>query len=258
MLKRSTLITALLPVTALLSQASLAAPTADQWQAINVQLSQHYVQPRYQELANASQQLANATSTLCSKNNKRSLQESRDAFHQTMDAWQGIQHVQFGPVEFLMRNFSLQFWPDKKNLTSKQLNTLLSEENPDNLTPDYFRGASIAVKGLPALERLLFGNAPLSPYGCQLTHAIANNVAAVIDTRCSAHSWASAGDCAHRRRPSNHDARLVHMGARCPTALAPARSTQSRRPCAVWARSTCGLCAAWTAPPSGVGEEHAR
>lgn len=177
MLKRSTLITALLPVTALLSQASLAAPTADQWQAINVQLSQHHVQPRYQELANASQQLANATSTLCSKNNKRSLQESREAFHQTMDAWQGIQHVQFGPVEFLMRNFSLQFWPDKKNLTSKQLNTLLSEENPDYLTPDYFRGASITVKGLPALERLLFGNAPLSPYGCQLTHAIANNVA---------------------------------------------------------------------------------
>ena len=162
----------------LLSAPTLqAAPTDNQWQAFSKAAVREHIIPRYQQLTDSSAQLSASIAQFCQQPNTSALADTRQQFHNTMAAWQGIQHVQFGPVEILMRNFSLQFWPDKKNLTSKQLNTLLSEENPYNLTPDYFRGASIAVKGLPALERLLFGNAPLSPYGCQLTHAIANNVA---------------------------------------------------------------------------------
>lgn len=175
MFKRSTLI-ALLPAGLLLSTHAPAAPSETQWQAINQQLTEQHVLPRYQALANSSQQLQKHTAQLCQQPNEETLNASRQAFHSTMDAWQGIQHIQFGPVEFLMRNFSLQFWPDKKNLTSKQLNALLSAEDPNSLSSEYFRGASIAVKGLPALERLLFSDKPLSAYGCQLTEVIAANV----------------------------------------------------------------------------------
>jgi len=176
MYKRSVVLSLFLPAALLLSQSVSAAPTTGQWQALNVQLSQQHVLPRYQALASSSEQLKLATASLCQHPGEAQLNASRSAFHQTMDAWQGIQHIQFGPVEFLMRNFSLQFWPDKKNLTSKQLNALLSAKDESSLKADYFRGASIAVKGLPALERLLFSDKPLSPYGCQLTYAIATNV----------------------------------------------------------------------------------
>ena len=181
MYKRSVVLSLFLPAALLLSQSVSAAPTTGQWQALNVQLSQQHILPRYQALASSSEQLKQATASLCQQPGEGQLNASRNAFHQTMDAWQGIQHIQFGPVEFLMRNFSLLFWPAKKNLTSKQLNALLSAKDENSLNADYFRGASIAVKGLPALERLLFSDKPLSPYGCQLAHAIATNVNLMSD-----------------------------------------------------------------------------
>ncbi|WP_254697352.1 hypothetical protein [Mycobacterium avium] len=82
-----------------------------------------------------------------------------------------------------------------------------------------------------------------------ITVAIDNSVAAVIDTRCSAHNWPRAGDCAHRRSPSSQLLRLDHIGAR--GTHAPARSTQPRRRSFASARATCGVGA--VAAPSGVG-----
>ncbi|WP_242670912.1 hypothetical protein [Mycolicibacterium monacense] len=82
-----------------------------------------------------------------------------------------------------------------------------------------------------------------------ITVAIDNRVAAVIDTRSAAHSWARAGDCAQRWSPSSQAARLVHIGAR--GAHAPARSTHPRRRSFASARKTCGVGA--IAAPNGVG-----
>ncbi|WP_370278234.1 imelysin family protein [Pontibacterium sp.] len=189
MFSRYSLLPVLIPVATLFLAGGVAhaAPSNAQWQAINVQLTRDHILPRYQTLARNSTELAAATDMLCQQ--PEQLAAAQTAFHNTMDAWQGIQHVQFGPVEFLMRNFSMQFWPDKKNLTSKQLNELLSQEAAANLTPEYFRGASIAVKGLPALERLLFSDKYQTPYGCQLTAAIASNVATM--SREIAEEWES-------------------------------------------------------------------
>jgi len=189
MFSRTSLLPVLIPVATLLLAGGVAhaAPSNAQWQAINVQLTRDHILPRYQTLASNSAELAKATDMLCQDTNQ--LAAAQKAFHKTMDAWQGIQHVQFGPVEFLMRNYSMQFWPDKKNLTSKQLNELLSQEDTASLSLDYFRGASIAVKGLPALERLLFSNKFQTPYGCQLTAAIASNVATM--SREIAQEWES-------------------------------------------------------------------
>lgn len=189
MFSRYSLLPVLMPVATLFLVGGVvhAAPSDAQWQAINVQLTREHILPRYQALASHSAELAKATATLCRQ--PEQLPAAQNAFHKTMDAWQGIQHVQFGPIEFLMRNFSMQFWPDKKNLTSKQLNELLSQKDAASLTPEYFRGASIAVKGLPALERLLFSDKAQTPYGCQLTAAIADNVATM--SREIAQEWES-------------------------------------------------------------------
>lgn len=169
-----------------------AAPSEQSWQAFNTAVVSQHILPGYQQLTASTEQLKGSITELCQATSDQKLQQSRQAFQQAMASWQAIQHVQFGPIETLMRNFSMQFWPDKKNLTSKQLNALLKAEDNDSLSPEQMRGASIAVKGLPALERLLFAQDALDqyqqhPYRCQLSQAVANNVATMsADTL---HEW---------------------------------------------------------------------
>ncbi|MCP4597983.1 imelysin family protein [Neptuniibacter sp.] len=158
-----------------------ASVTEQQWMELNQNLVQQHVLPRYQALMHTSAQLHKEVELFCDKPEEKTLGSAQSAFRDTLNAWQAIQHVQFGPIEFLMRSYSLQFWPDKKNLTSKQLNKLLKAEDPQTLQPEYFQTASIAVKGLPAIERLLFSKAPLTeiqeaPFRCQFLHAVSGNV----------------------------------------------------------------------------------
>ncbi len=168
----------------LISGTLHAAPTQQQWQTLNSDLVSQHVLPRYQQFMTASQTLQQRTEALCQTPEQSQLEDAQAAYRATLAAWQQIQHVQFGPVENLMRNFSIQFWPDKKNLTSKQLNQLLAAQDSSTLQPDYFHEASIAVKGLPALERLLFAESnndgaafASNHYRCQLSAAIAAHLA---------------------------------------------------------------------------------
>lgn len=160
-----------------------AAPTPEQWQQLNSAQIRQHVLPRYQALQQTSTELEMRSKALCLAPDAEHLQQTRRAFHNTMSAWQDIQHVQFGPIENLMRNFSMQFWPDKKNLIGKQLNSLLRAQDSETLQPDYFHKASIGVKGLPAVERLLFSSDEVNDfkgnsYKCQLNSAIASYIAA--------------------------------------------------------------------------------
>lgn len=158
-----------------------AAPTEQQWQTVNHALVNEHIIPRYQHLAESSAALATRTEQLCQQPDQAHLNAAQQAFHHTMDDWQAVQHIQFGPIENLMRNFSMQFWPDKKNLIGKQLNILLAEQDPATLKTDALYKASIGVKGLPALERLLFtgqlSELENNSYRCQLTSTIAAYVA---------------------------------------------------------------------------------
>ncbi|MDO6562328.1 imelysin family protein [Amphritea sp. 1_MG-2023] len=158
-----------------------AAPSELQWKNHNQSLVSEHIIPRYQHLADSSAALASSTAQLCQQPDQAHLDAAQQAFHHTMDDWQSVQHIQFGPIENLMRNFSMQFWPDKKNLIGKQLNILLEQQNPDTLETAALYKASIGVKGLPALERLLFtgqlDELDNNSYRCQLTHTIAAYIA---------------------------------------------------------------------------------
>ena len=161
------------------------ALTQEQWRAFNLQTVDHYILPAYQSLAIKAQQLKQASQTVCKdpKNNSaENLASTRLAFHETMDAWQHIQNVQFGPIQILMRNYSMQFWPDKKNHVSKQLAQLLSSQDPQALSDAEFHKASVSIKGLPAIERFLFeqdaSQALLEkPFHCQVLMRIATYTA---------------------------------------------------------------------------------
>ena len=152
------------------------------WMELNQNLVREHVLPRYQMLAEQSAQLEQSTAQLCKSPDLKKLNAAQQQFISAFASWQAIQHVQFGPIELLMRSFSLQFWPDKKNLTSKQLNKLLLAEDDSTLEDEYFQTASIAVKGFPAMERILFSDNALetlnkNPFRCQFLHAVSLNVA---------------------------------------------------------------------------------
>lgn len=159
-----------------------AEPSMDDWTAFNTTTMNSHVIPRYQQLETAASKLHAATSSLCQNTNEKQLSNAQQVFHKTMDAWQSIQHIRSGPVELLMRGYSMQFWPDKKGHVSKKLSQLLKEKDPSILTEEGMYSMSVAVRGLPAIERLLFDPQALThfsddAYRCQLL----NQIAAYVD-----------------------------------------------------------------------------
>jgi len=162
--------------------------TADQnepaWRAFNISTVENYVIPNYKGLATANSDLYLSTQTFCkrlSSPNTNELQVSfsmtKKAFHRSMDAWQVVQNTYFGPIEYGMRHHSIHFWPDKKNHIGRQLNKLIASQDETALTVDGFEKNSVSVKGLPAIERLLFNSAPLdmfkqTPFACEVLQGI--------------------------------------------------------------------------------------
>ncbi len=163
-------------------QPVLAAPTNEQWHAFNLAVIDQHITPRYQQLATQADKLLLANTALCQTLDESSLDASKKAYNLTMDAWQGIQHIRFGPVETLMRIFSMQYWPDKKNHIGKHLESLISSNDDTLLSSDRFYGLGISVKGLPAVERLLYADDALAklkadPFRCKVNIRIAAYVA---------------------------------------------------------------------------------
>lgn len=158
-----------------------AAVTLQQWQQLNQSIVHGHILPAYENLALQSTQLKDKTREFCESPDNSTLLATQQQYKHTLVAWQAIQHVTFGPIELLMRSYSIQFWPDKKNLTSKQLNKILAAEDPASLTDEAFQTASIAVKGLPAMERLLFTDSALTqiqqkPFRCEFLQAISHYI----------------------------------------------------------------------------------
>lgn len=160
------------------------------WKSFNTNTVENYILPAYENLDKQAQSLDKAIVELCIKtrdttntlDTASSLNAARNAFHQTMDAWQFLQNIQFGPIQTLMRNYTMQFWPDKKNHVSKHLAILLETDDPAALTDSEFHKASVSIKGLPAIERFLFEEDETKrlltkPFHCQVLQRITSYTA---------------------------------------------------------------------------------
>ncbi len=155
------------------------------WQEFNLAAVQQHIIPNYQALAEQSSLLVTRVTAFCEDRSEQRLSAAKSQFKQTQQAWQNIQHIQFGPVTMLMRNFSLQYWPDKKNLGGRQLNALLKQASAGDAPQynnEFFNRASVAVKGYPAIERMLFeeklfAQLDSNPSYCPLLTAITEHIA---------------------------------------------------------------------------------
>lgn len=134
---------ALILVLALLGAAS--AHALDEKAMAEAVRTQHIV-PAHARLAAATGALAALAAKGCT--GRAAL---RDAFSASVVAWQGVQHLRFGPAEWFDRGQRFEFWPDARNVVGRQLAELFARRR----MPD-FEGGSIAVQGLTAIERALW------------------------------------------------------------------------------------------------------
>ena len=133
-------------------------------------LTEHIL-PGHATFAEATAALAKTAQTDCSA------EAVRPAFHSAYDAWLGISHIQFGPIEDQGLSLAISFWPDPKDATGKAIGRLMSDADPIVDDPQSFGEVSVAAQGFTALERLLYEDQPEDAYACRLTRAIAAGLA---------------------------------------------------------------------------------
>jgi len=154
------------------------------WNAINMAITDAHVLPAYQHFAEASSGLATAAENFCAAVTPESLTQMQQAFGESFDGWQGVQHIQFGPITYFSWNFRMQYWPDDNGTGGRQLTALLASGDMTALEPDTFARQSVGVQGYPALERLLFDTDSLAllqaePYRCLVVSTIAANLSSM-------------------------------------------------------------------------------
>lgn len=118
----------------------------------------------------------------------------RAGFHAAADAWAGASHLTLGPAEEGARTQAIQFWPDARDATGRGLR-LLRAQGEEAWTPETIARASVAARGLGALERLIHedGGEP-----CALTLALADDLAATA--RAIRDGWRGEGGFAEAMR----------------------------------------------------------
>jgi len=134
------------------------------------------------------------------------------AYNDAFDAWIGVSHVVFGPIEDQGLTLSFAYWPDPKNQTGKTLGRLIADEDPVATDPAAYGDVSVAAQGFFALERMLYEPPGTGDYACTLTQAIAATLAANAASVTTA--WAdfarvvtSAGADGNTRFQSDEEAR---------------------------------------------------
>ena len=136
----------------LLALTLSACSPSDPLQQTSSALASGVLLPAYQQWLSADQQLAASSQAFCQ--GTADLASARTALLQAQSAWSALQPLLLGPLAEGNRTWQVQFWPDKKNLVARQVESLLSK--PEAVTQAGLDQASVVVQGLTAAEYLLF------------------------------------------------------------------------------------------------------
>jgi predicted lipoprotein len=167
----------------LLAGTVVAQPNTN-WTEVNLAVTDAHVLPSYKAFAASAEELDSAAAGFCSNLDVDNLTALQTRFHAAMDGWQGVQHIQFGPITYFNWNFRIQYWPDDNGTGARQLNALIAAKDAAVLADDAFDRQSVGVQGFQALEGLLFDETSLAdlqadPYRCQVVQTITANIAEI-------------------------------------------------------------------------------
>lgn len=154
---------------------------------LNAALVERDVLPRMDRFSEATALLVPAADAYCAALSATGLDTLKRAYNGAADAWQGIQHFRFGPMELLLRTQRVAFWPDPRNAVGRQLAEVIAARDSAALTPQAFAQGRVTIQGLPAMERLLYDDGavaklesgPEAGFRCEMLRAIARNLAGI-------------------------------------------------------------------------------
>lgn len=169
-----TLTTIAIPFTAVGAEFS-----EDEYAEVNSALIQEHVLPRYATLVETTGQLAESARILCDDPGKSILARVQESFHSAMDAWMGVQHLRFDPIEYLSRKHRFYFWPEARAKVADSVREYLV--NIESASPTDFAKTNVAVQGFLAAEQLLFGDYEIvgnqaDSNTCKLLVMVTNNM----------------------------------------------------------------------------------
>tara|TARA_R100001129_G_scaffold15156_7_gene9915 strand:+ start:2776 stop:3870 length:1095 start_codon:yes stop_codon:yes gene_type:complete len=116
-----------------------------------------FIQPGYQRFHIASEKLETDVAGLCENPSVEALEAARIAFTQAAITWSYVEIIRFGPVTGENRYERVLYYPDRRGVGLKQIQSLVNGFEPYPATLDALQGKSVALQGLPALEYTLFG-----------------------------------------------------------------------------------------------------
>ena len=184
------------------------------YQRVNESLVRHHVLPRYRSFAGATTHLREAVGALCEAPAEDALDRARNAYHEAMDAWMAMQHLQFGPLEQKLRTHRVYFWPQARGRVGDAVADLLGSGGEDILSSERFSGTSVAVQGLPAAEHLLFvrGDAlavdgEAGSAACRLLGAVSRHLEEIAHAALEEWTIAAAGS-----RPASYADLMLEPG----------------------------------------------
>lgn len=158
------------------------APAADSiaqadYARVNAALVGNHVLPRYDKLAAATARFAGAAGGFCELSGNTDPKPLHREYDGAMQAWMGVHHLRFGPVDFFSRMQRFYFWPQARGKAARAVVRALSGD-PAALEAPRFARSNAAVQGLLAAEVLVYDDrySGANRKGCALLRAVAGNM----------------------------------------------------------------------------------
>lgn len=163
-------------------------------------VSESYISPAMNEFRDATGNMETALQRLCRNTGTR--EQTAKAFEQLVKAWSAIEFLRFGPLVEANRFENIYFWPDPRGVMTRQVQALLTKPVAEIPDAEELAAQSIALKGLPALEYVLYRDKGLlAPgehsnieRGCAYSQAVAGHLVAV--SAALAAQWVEGGQYA--------------------------------------------------------------
>jgi predicted lipoprotein len=140
------------------------------------------IRPAYADMHASAAKLTTAMNGLCSAPSPQSATAAKAAFADTITAWSKIEIVQVGPVLDKNRFEHILFYPDRKGIGMKQVQTLIAKADEKDTTVADVAKKSVALQSLTALEYVLFGTGSetlatdKNGFRCRYGAAVAGNI----------------------------------------------------------------------------------
>lgn len=116
-----------------------------------------FIQPGYARFHEASTKLSDTVETLCTTPSAKNLGNAHAAFADTVRTWSRVEIIRFGPVTGENRYERILYYPDRRGVGLRQIQSLTNGVEPYPDTLPQLERKSVALQGLPALEYTLYG-----------------------------------------------------------------------------------------------------